>query len=207
MFAPLVANIVTRLVTREGWSNTLLAPELPPWLALLPGSLVPADPGTIVGGAIYFLLFPSRFDPSMTWARDAGLLGTWKDTAPGTFFIVQIGAALAMSATLGLLLAFGEEFGWRAYLLPKLMPLGGRKAVLWVGIIHGIWHWPSSSWDTSMDLAIGVSVVGPLLFLVFTLSLSVFLCWSPCTATALACGVGSRGDQCLAHVDVPLPHG
>src|SRR5512136_3426268 len=28
MFAPLVANIVTRLVTREGWSNTLLLPNL-----------------------------------------------------------------------------------------------------------------------------------------------------------------------------------
>ena len=27
MFAPLVAHIVTRLVTREGWSNTLLRPN------------------------------------------------------------------------------------------------------------------------------------------------------------------------------------
>jgi membrane protease YdiL (CAAX protease family) len=178
MFAPLVAHIVTRLVTREGWSNTLLRPNFRRgWRFYLAAWFLPVL-ATIVGGAIYFLLFPSRFDPSMTWARDAGLLGTWKDTAPGTFFIVQIGAALAGGVTLGLLLSFGEEFGWRAYLLPKLMPLGGRKAILLVGLIHGIWHWPFILMGYEYGFGYwGEPVVGPLLFLVFTICLSVFLAW------------------------------
>jgi uncharacterized protein len=30
---------------------------------------------------------------------------------------------------------FGEEFGWRANLLEKFMPLGGRKALLIMGVI------------------------------------------------------------------------
>ena len=36
----------------------------------------------------------------------------------------------------------GEEFGWRAYLQPKLLPLGERKMYLLVGLIWGAWHWP-----------------------------------------------------------------
>jgi membrane protease YdiL (CAAX protease family) len=43
---------------------------------------------------------------------------------------------------IGTLLAFGEEFGWRGYLLPKLLPLGEVKAALTVGLIWGPWHLP-----------------------------------------------------------------
>jgi len=42
----------------------------------------------------------------------------------------------------GTLLAFGEEFGFRGYLLPKLMDLGLKRALLISGLLHGIWHLP-----------------------------------------------------------------
>jgi membrane protease YdiL (CAAX protease family) len=42
----------------------------------------------------------------------------------------------------GTLLAFGEEFGFRGYLLPKLMDLGLKRALLISGLLHGIWHFP-----------------------------------------------------------------
>jgi len=38
--------------------------------------------------------------------------------------------------------AFGEELGWRGYLLQKLLPMGTRKALLLHGAIWGAWHWP-----------------------------------------------------------------
>ena len=38
--------------------------------------------------------------------------------------------------------AYGEELGWRGYLLPKLMPLGKLKAYLILGVIWGLWHMP-----------------------------------------------------------------
>ncbi|MBN2477752.1 CPBP family intramembrane metalloprotease [Candidatus Micrarchaeota archaeon] len=39
---------------------------------------------------------------------------------------------------------FGEEYGWRGYLLPTLTPkLGKIQATLLVGIIWGMWHIPS----------------------------------------------------------------
>ena len=47
-----------------------------------------------------------------------------------------------MGPTVNGLFGFGEEFGWRGYLLPKLMPLGKWKAYTLVGIIWGLWHAP-----------------------------------------------------------------
>ena len=178
MFAPLVAHIATRLITREGWSNTLLRPNFRGgWPYYLAAWLLPFV-ATIVGGVIYFLLFPSRFDASLTWARDTGLLNYAKDWDTGTFLLVQLGASLAAAATMSMLLGFGEEFGWRAYLLPKLMPLGGRRAVLLLGVIHGIWHWPIILLGYEYGFGYwGAPVVGLLLFVLFTSCLSVFLAW------------------------------
>lgn len=41
-----------------------------------------------------------------------------------------------------LLLGFGEEFGFRGYLLPRLMDLGIKRALLISGFLHGVWHLP-----------------------------------------------------------------
>jgi len=38
--------------------------------------------------------------------------------------------------------SLGEEIGWRGYLLPKLAGLGWAKALLLVGVIHGVFHFP-----------------------------------------------------------------
>jgi len=41
------------------------------------------------------------------------------------------------------LLTLGEEYGWRGYLLRKLLPLGEVKAGIVVGVIWGAWHLPA----------------------------------------------------------------
>lgn len=47
------------------------------------------------------------------------------------------------SATITIIPAFGEEFGWRGYLLPKLLAkYKYRKALLTHGLITWIWHLP-----------------------------------------------------------------
>jgi membrane protease YdiL (CAAX protease family) len=177
MFAPSVANIATRLITREGWSNTLLRPNFRRgWPFYLAAWFLPAL-ATIVGGAIYYLLFPSRFDPSMTYSRGQGMLPAVGITDPWTVIITQTAFTILISL-IYIPLMFGEEFGWRAYLLQKLMPLGPRKAVLLVGVIHAIWHWPVifMGYEYGFDYW-GAPVVGPLLWVVIACFLGVFLAW------------------------------
>jgi len=178
MFSPAIANIATRLITREGWSNMLLRPNFRRgWPLYLAALFLPAL-ATIVGGAVYYLLFPDRFDPSMTYGRETlGLVPVAGVTDVWTFLITMTPFVIALS-TLSLPLPFGEEFGWRAYLLPKLLPLGARKAVLLVGAIWAVWHWPYvfmgyEYWFNYW----GAPVVGPLLWLVICFFFSTFLTW------------------------------
>jgi uncharacterized protein len=43
---------------------------------------------------------------------------------------------------LGLIITFGEEYGWRGYLQTELTRLGRIRGVFLLGVIWGIWHWP-----------------------------------------------------------------
>jgi len=140
MWAPAIAHILTRLVTREGWGDVGLRPNLrrgwPYWLAawFLPGIL------TLVGMIAFFALFPTFFDPSLGAIMQ--LLPPGDSIDPWVLAVAQLVQAMLIAPLINGFFTFGEEFGWRAYLQPKLMPLGGRTAVLLVGLIWGLWHAP-----------------------------------------------------------------
>ncbi|HSF82325.1 MAG TPA: CPBP family intramembrane glutamic endopeptidase [Anaerolineales bacterium] len=181
MFTPLIAHIATRLITREGWSNTFLGVNFRSgrWRYYLAAWFLPTV-AVMVGGVIYYLLFPGKFDPSMTDARELGLVGSAVE--PWKAFITRLGIAILSPLppmNIGLFLAcFGEEFGWRAYLLPKLMPLGPRKAVLLVAAIWGVWHWPAilTGFNYGLDYW-GAPLVGPLMFVLTLIFPSAFYAW------------------------------
>jgi len=189
-FAPALGNVVTRLVTREGWSNLLLWPKLRRgWPVYLAACILPLV-AILLGGAIYFLLFPGEFDMSMAYARETGRVA-----AAGTPAAI-IGQEILAGLSLVLLLTFviwGEEFGWRAYLLPKLMPLGTRQGVLLLGAIWGAWHWPVIFMGFQYGLDYwGAPIAGSLLFVLIILSPSVVYSW-------MTLRTGSVWPACIAH--------
>jgi membrane protease YdiL (CAAX protease family) len=61
---------------------------------------------------------------------------------PWVVVLSQTLTALIAAPIINAIPILGEEFGWRAYLQPKLMQLGGRKAMLLMGVIWGLWHAP-----------------------------------------------------------------
>ncbi len=116
-----------------------------------------ASVGMAAGKAKYWYLFALGillFTGSQTILNWVFNLGEKVDLAP----LLAQGAAAGMSATvfmiiltvqtvllgpfLGLLITFGEEYGWRGYLQPALMGLGRIRGVALLGVIWGVWHWP-----------------------------------------------------------------
>jgi membrane protease YdiL (CAAX protease family) len=196
VWIPWLANVATRLVTREGRANLMLWPKFRRgWRFYLAAWLLPLL-AVVVGGAIFYLLFPQSFDPN---------LGEWQKLLPGSLFagvdpwaalLAQTLILMTSTAPITAVLSFGEEFGWRGYLLPKLVErfagasaeepapagslgaAGARKAALLTGLVHGVWHWPLIGMACmALELTAGLTILTLLVYPVFTCSLSVLQSW------------------------------
>lgn len=111
------------------------------------------------------------------------------------------------------LLAFGEEIGWRGFLLPRLLPLGQWPALVIVGVVWGLWHAPVLLLGYNYPLhhrlgvlaMVGFTVVGGIL--IGWLRLSTGSIW-PCVLAhgALNASAGAVGLFVRAgtHVDTAL---
>lgn len=61
---------------------------------------------------------------------------------PALLIVSQVISALIGGATINALFAFGEEYGWRNYLVNALRDVKFGKAVAFIGVVWGIWHFP-----------------------------------------------------------------
>lgn len=180
MFGPAIASMITRLITKEGKQNLFLKPQFDEkrWIYYLASWFLPGIL-TILGAVLFFGLFPQYFDSDLSNLNEM-LRESGQEISinPWILTVIQTLQALLISPLLNAIPTFGEEFGWRGYLQPKLMPLGGRKAVLVTGVIWGVWHWPVilMGYNYGKDY-FGAPFLGPLAMVWFTLSLSVIFGW------------------------------
>lgn len=174
MWVPGVAAlVVTRFVTREG--RRVLGIRLGPRRPYLVTALV--IPG------VFALIY------ALTWLLhlgkpDWGLTGFLAETAsrgqdvsavPPAWILLPgvLAASLVLAPFVNALFGFGEELGWRGYLLPQLMPLGKPKAYVLLGVIWGLWHAPLVA--AGMSYGSGNAALNILMFVLLTTGLGVYL--------------------------------
>lgn len=147
MFFPAIGVLFTRLITKEGFQNAWVHPHFKGniktyFLAYFgPGIL------TLLGSVVYFLIFPSAFDKNCGYMQAsleaAGTSATAYPMPLSTLMIVQAVQALLLGPILNFFTCFGEEWGWRGYLLPKMSEKLPPISMLLVnGVIWGLWHAP-----------------------------------------------------------------
>jgi membrane protease YdiL (CAAX protease family) len=76
---------------------------------------------------------------------------------------------------LGLIIAFGEEYGWRGYLQTELTRLGRIRGVFLLGVIWGIWHWPLIWMGYNYP---GQPILGSILMVCVCILLAYFLAYA-----------------------------
>jgi membrane protease YdiL (CAAX protease family) len=180
MWGPALGNLLTRLLTREGFGDLGLAPGIKKnwqtwiisWLA--PGIFI------ILGAGLFFLLFPRYFDSTFQTIRLQIAFSGQDPSAVDIpqLLLVQALLAVGIAPLVNGIATFGEEFGWRAYLLPKLGSLGVKKALLLSSIIWGVWHWPviAMGYNYGSDY-FGAPWLGLLMMVWTTLGFGVFMGW------------------------------
>lgn len=131
MFAPAVAHLLTRLFTKEGFQNTYLGLN-------------------IKGNAHYYIasIFVKLLEVSVLMFLIWGIFMkglSLSEAYPMEDMQMKIGTFLLQLAFSIILFfpSFGEEWGWRGYMMPKLMQIMNKPAAIVVGgIIWGLWHAP-----------------------------------------------------------------
>ena len=131
MLIPSVAHLVTRLVTKEGFNNSYLGLNFIGNGKYYIASVVVKLAEVIVFVVLAWQIFAGDLSLTEAFASEetAGRISS---------YILTISASVIIFFP-----AFGEEWGWRGYMMPKLTELMGRPAAVIVGgIIWGLWHAP-----------------------------------------------------------------
>jgi uncharacterized protein len=121
MMVPVLASVVARLVLREGFSDVSFRfGGRRGWGAIGLALVFPVAVGLVAYGTAWM----------------TGLAGF--DAAPSAAMILPF----AVGMIVGLVLASGEEIGWRGYMLTRLIDAGVPRPVLVGGLIWAFWHVP-----------------------------------------------------------------
>lgn len=133
MVTPAVAGLVVCLRDGIALPDVGLRSGDRRWIALAALSPLP-----LLGAVtVLSLAVPGvTFDTSIDLAARVGL-----PSGP-VWTVVALCVVVLVGVTANAVLALGEEFGWRGYLLWELAPLGFWKASLAIGAVWGLWHAP-----------------------------------------------------------------
>ncbi len=160
MYVPAVASVVARFILKEGFADISMR-----WGG--PDSSRVTFLGWVYPMAVGFVAY------GIAWAT--GLAEFQRPLSPRShlysdFAVLNLMASFSVGATLGTavscVLTFGEEVGWRGYMLARLITAGVPRPVFISGLIWACWHVPlilsgqyaagSQPWFSALLFVIGV---------------------------------------------------
>ncbi len=131
MLAPALAVLLTRFITKEGFKDSYLAHNFKDNAKYYIASVLVPLFNSILGMILMwlFLLNDKAFSDVFTLKYIGEII---------PFLLLQLATSLIVIPH-----TFGEEWGWRGYLMPKLLKIMNKSAAIIVGgIIWGLWHAP-----------------------------------------------------------------
>ncbi len=155
MFAPMIAALIMRIfISREGLGGSMGIVRHVRYYAL--AMLMPMLFTLILVGTI---IITSRI--SFTW--------------PGKNPLYIAVLLLMLKSLKEIPLGIGEEYGWRGYLLPRLMPAGEAWATVILGLIWAFWHLPMMV--LGMNYPGQNAIISSIVFVVFVVLMSFPFTW------------------------------
>lgn len=184
MFVPALSAIVTSLLTKEGLLGGAMYFSLKLKEHLKYYGLVWFGFGvlTVAGAVLYFIIFPRQYDGNLGYA--AAVLRAQMGEDIGTGQVRQIMGIQALTGFLlspfmNIIYCFGEEWGWRGYLLPRLLRcFKVVPAVLLNGVIWGLWHIPLIVMGHNYGVGYrGFPYAGIIAMCLFCVVIGIILCY------------------------------
>ena len=171
-FSPAIAAFVVRKwITREGFTDAGLRFRTQHWRYYLLAWLLPL---AVVGGIVAQAQLFGIAEPDFTLSRAAAAGVAGRNTAGLDQLGMMIVPQVLLAAIVTTPILFGEEFGWRGYLQPRLFPGRPVVAAMATGFIWAIWHYPLTLRGYNYP---DQPVLGSLLFIPLTMLMSYLFDW------------------------------
>lgn len=149
MFFPMIVAMILQKIRKEPFRSTGLLNFKISW-AWLAASLMPL--AAVLICIPISALFPGV---SLNYGADqvisefgldettsAALQAQFSDISPWIMVGAQAVSGIVAGCTINALFAFGEEYGWRNYLVDALKNFSFWKKAVFIGLVWGIWHAP-----------------------------------------------------------------
>ena len=180
MFFPSIGVLLTRLITKEGFREAWLKPNLKKNLKFY--LLAWFGPGvlTLLGMIVYFVSFPNKLDLNFSYFYQVlESTGAPMEELPmslGLLMTIQCLQAFLLAPFMNFVTCFGEEWGWRGYLLPKMSRLLPTVPTLLItGVIWGLWHAPLTIIGHNYGVGYpGFPFAGIAMMCLFCITLGIF---------------------------------
>ena len=173
MWVPALGTVVTiRFITHEGWSITNL--RFGSWRPYVYSALLIPVVFAVIYGISWLI---GLGEPDWQLTQFVAMVEAAGGEVPADFnatqiLIVVFLVSIIVGPTINGIFGFGEEYGWRGYLLPKLMPLGRARAYLLVGVIWGLWHAPLILVGFNYP---GYPIAGVFMMMAFTTVIGIYI--------------------------------